>query len=273
MTTRTFTTPYPLINVMSAAVFKAGRGLIRDFGEVEHLQVSKKGPGDFVSKADQRAERILYQELIKARPDYGFLMEESGEIEGASADAPAWVVDPLDGTANFLHSMPHFSISVALKKQDEIIAGVIYDPLKDELFWAEKGSGAFMNDRRLRVSTRRNLADSVWGTGFVCVGQPDDTALEPLSRVKPEVTGIRQWGSAALDLAYVAAGRLDGYWESGLYPWDIAAGLIIVKEAGGWIADFSGQQEMSTILKQGGVLASNPQLSAQLLPLLQGKTP
>ena len=268
MTTRTFTTAYPLINVMSSAAFKAGRGLIRDFGEVEHLQVSKKGPGDFVSKADQRAERILCQELAKARPDYGFLAEETGEIPGATPDAPTWVIDPLDGTTNFLHSMPHFAISVALKKEDEIIAGVVYDPLKDELFWAEKGSGAFMNDRRLRVSSRRNLEDCVFGTGFSCVGG-DDT-LDLLSGVKPKVAGIRQWGSAALDLAYVAAGRLDGYWEAGLYPWDMAAGLILVKEAGGWISDLSGKQVMSQMLRQGSVIASSPPLSAQLRPLLGG---
>ncbi|MGL4825860.1 MAG: inositol monophosphatase family protein [Alphaproteobacteria bacterium] len=269
MTSRTFTTPYPLINVMSQAAFKAGRGLIRDFGEVEHLQISRKGPGDFVSKADQRAEKTIYLELSKARPEYAFLMEESGEIEGDYSDSPTWIVDPLDGTTNFLHGIPHFAVSIALRKQDEIIAGVIYDPLQDELYWAEKGSGAFMNDRRLRVSSRKTLADAVIGTGLPFIGHPVEKDVQLLQGVLPHVAGVRQLGSAALDLAYVASGRFEGYWESNLAPWDLAAGLILIKEAGGWISDFSGKKEMKSVLEKGDVLACNTTLFQPLQNLLK----
>jgi myo-inositol-1(or 4)-monophosphatase len=264
MTSRSFTTPYPLINVMSQAAFKAGRGLIRDFGEVEQLQISRKGPGDFVSKADQRAEKTIYLELSKVRPDYAFLMEEFGAIEGEYPDSPTWIVDPLDGTTNFLHGIPHFAVSIGLKRQDEIIAGVIYDPLQDELFWAEKGSGAFMNDRRLRVSARKSLQDAVIGTGLPFVGRAEKDDLRGLEAVRPHVAGIRQLGSAALGLAYVAAGRFEGYWEANLASWDLAAGLILVKEAGGWISDLSGSKDMKSILEKGEVLACNTDLFTPL---------
>jgi myo-inositol-1(or 4)-monophosphatase len=255
-----------IINVMAAAALKAARGLIRDFGEVEQLQVSVKGPGEFVTTADLRAEKVLRAELTKARPGFGLLMEESGGEEG-SDPRHRWIVDPLDGTTNFLHGIPHFAISIALERDDEIVAGVIYEPVRDEMVWAEKGAGAFLNDRRLRVSARRQLAEAVIGTGIPFAGRGDHGRYLPmLGAVMAATSGVRRFGAAALDLAYVAAGRLDGFWEFGLSPWDIAAGLLIVREAGGYVSDLAGGHRM---LETGDVLAANDHLHLPLAQLLK----
>jgi myo-inositol-1(or 4)-monophosphatase len=253
------------INVMANAALKAARGLIRDFGEVEQLQVSVKGPGEFVSAADLKAEKVLRTELAKARPGYGFLMEEGGAEVGSDRHH-RWIVDPLDGTTNFLHGIPHFAISIALERDGDIIAGLIYEPVRDEMFWGEKGGGAFLNDRRLRVSARRQLGEALIGTGIPFVGRGDHgTYLATLGAVMAATSGVRRLGVASLDLAYVAAGRLDGFWEFGLSPWDIAAGIALVREAGGYITDMAGGGSM---LASGDVLAANDHLHQPLAQLL-----
>jgi myo-inositol-1(or 4)-monophosphatase len=220
---------------MIRAAQKAGRGLVRDFGEVEQLQVSRKGPADFVSAADLKAEKTIREELQHARPRFGFLMEESGASPGED-EARRWIVDPLDGTANFLHGIPHFAISIAMEQEGEIVAGVVLNPVTNELYWAEKGGGAFLNDRRIRVSARSALADSLIGTGIPFLGSRAEKPayMRDMAVIMPQVAGIRRMGSAALDLAYVAAGRFDGFWESGMNAWDIAAGVLLVTEAGGY---------------------------------------
>jgi myo-inositol-1(or 4)-monophosphatase len=254
-----------LINVMAGAALKAARGLIRDFGEVEQLQVSVKGPGEFVSSADLKAERILRTELAKGRPGYGFLFEEAGSQPGSDAHH-RWIVDPLDGTTNFLHGIPQWAISIALERDGEIVAGLVYEPLRDEAFWAEKGVGAYVNDRRLRVSARRQLGDAVIGTGIPFRERGDHaTYLRTLAAVMAATSGVRRPGSAALDLAYVAAGRFDGFWEFGLQPWDIAAGILLVREAGGYVTDASGGHNMLTT---GDVVAANDHLHMPLARLL-----
>ncbi|MFC3052704.1 inositol monophosphatase family protein [Kordiimonas pumila] len=251
----------PLINVMVSALMKASRGLRRDFGEVEHLQVSMKGPADFVSLADQRAEKTIYEELSNARPDFGFLMEEGGEIKGKREDI-RFIVDPLDGTTNFLHGVPHFAMTIAVEERGEITAGVIYAPLTDELFWAEKGQGAYVNDSRLRVSGRKKMESALLATGIPFLGREGhDTFIAEMQEFMPKVAGIRRFGAATLDLAYVAAGRFDGFWEAGLSPWDMAAGILIVREAGGYVSDMAGGSNM---LKTGGIIAANDQLHAPL---------
>jgi len=255
-----------LINVMSRAADKAARGLKRDFGEVEQLQVSLKGPGDFVSTADTKADRILRQELSRARPDFGFLTEESGETAGRDSEH-RWIIDPLDGTTNFLHGLPHFCISIALERAGEIVAGVILDPVKDETFWAEKGAGAYLNARRLRVSSRRQMATALIATGTP-FGQRADRPryLRQLDAIMASVADVRRLGAAALDLAYVAAGRYDGFWEYGLHPWDVAAGLLLVREAGGYISEPLGE---GNPLISGDVLAANDHLHGPLLAALR----
>ncbi|MEZ0495608.1 inositol monophosphatase family protein [Sphingomonas sp. IW22] len=257
-----------LITVMERAARKAAPRLRRDFNEVQHLQVSKKGPADFVSMADQRAERTLYDELLKARPDWGFVMEEGGVIEG-DPDKPRWIIDPLDGTTNFLHGIPHFAISIAVEDpRNGITHGMIYQPLTDEGFWAEKGRGAWLTGQRLRVSARRDLNDALIATGIPFLGHgnfPEWTRI--FGAVAPEVAGIRRLGSAALDLAWVAAGRFDGFWESGLQSWDIAAGILIVKEAGGFVTDFRGADQA---LERRQVLAANDVLHSKLHKLVAG---
>jgi myo-inositol-1(or 4)-monophosphatase len=253
------------ITVMIQAVHKAARHLVRDFGEVENLQVSIKGPGDFVSAADRRAEQILRGELGRARPAFGFLLEESGVIAGEDRDQ-RWVVDPLDGTTNFLHGLPHFAISVALERRGELIAGVVYDPIKDELFCAEKGAGAYLNDRRLRVSGRSDLASCLIGTGIPVLDWPGRQGFAgQLERLAGEVAGIRRLGTASLDLAYVAAGRLDGFWEFGLKPWDVAAGIVLVREAGGLVGRLEGDGDIAA----GTLVASNPVIHPRLVQLLR----
>jgi myo-inositol-1(or 4)-monophosphatase len=254
-----------VLNVMAAAARKAGRGLIRDFGEVENLQVSQKGPSDFVSTADLKAEKTLRQELERVRPGYGFLMEESTETIGDGVHR--WIVDPLDGTTNFLHGIPHFAVSVALEREGEIVAGVVYEPLRDEEYWAEKGGGAFVSDRRLRVSGRRLLGDAVIATGIPFRGVGDHKKfLKTQEAVMAEVAGIRRFGSAALDLAYVAAGRFDGFWEFGLKKWDVAAGILLVREAGGYVTEPSGGHDP---LGMGNLLAANDHLHMKLGMLLR----
>jgi myo-inositol-1(or 4)-monophosphatase len=238
-----------LITVMTRAARKAAPRLRRDFGEIEHLQVSRKGPADFVSMADQRAEQTIVEELRTARPDWGMLLEEGGVIEG-NPDKPRWIVDPLDGTTNFLHGVPHFSISIAVEERkpgggSEISHGLVYQPLTDEGFWAEKGRGAWLNDRRLRVSSRKDLNECLIGTGIPHCGRgaPEEWA-KIYDAVGSQVSGIRRFGSAALDLAWVAAGRMDGFWEDDLDPWDTAAGVVLVKEAGGFVTDYRGSDRM-----------------------------
>jgi myo-inositol-1(or 4)-monophosphatase len=234
-----------LITVMTRAARKAAPRLRRDFGEIEQLQVSRKGPADFVSLADRRAEATIVEELRNARPDWGLLVEEAGEIAG-NPDKPRWIVDPLDGTTNFLHGVPHFAISIAVEEKKpgggaEISHALVYQPLTDESFWAEKGRGAWLQDARLRVSARRDLNDSLIGTGIPHLGRGDAARWAKIyAAVGPQVSGIRRFGSAALDLAWVAAGRMDGFWEEDLDVWDTAAGMLLVKEAGGFVTDYRG---------------------------------
>ena len=223
------------LNVMMKVARKAGRQLVKDFGEVENLQVSKKGPGDFVTRADREAEATIREDLMAARPSYGFWGEEGGEEEGEDPTR-RWIVDPLDGTTNFLHGLPHWAVSIALEHKGAIVAGVIYDPVKDEMFYAEKGFGAFVNESRLRVSGRNRMAECLFATGLPWAGRSDlPETLQDLARILPACAGVRRFGSAALDLACVAAGRCDGFWERRLHAWDVAAGIIILKEAGGLI--------------------------------------
>jgi myo-inositol-1(or 4)-monophosphatase len=256
-----------LITVMSRAADKAARRLRRDFGEVENLQVSKKGPADFVSAADLRAEKILREELSRARPDYGFLMEESGATAASGGGARRWIVDPLDGTSNFLHGLPHFCISIGIEDKGELVAGVIYDPLKDETFAAEKGIGAYLNGRRIRVSSRSRLNEALIGTGTPYKGHGDaPTFLAEANAIMGATAGIRRWGAAALDLAYVAAGRLDGFWERDLSPWDTAAGIVIVREAGGFVSRIDGRETRG---HSSGILAANDSLHGELVKLLR----
>ncbi|TIL44866.1 MAG: inositol monophosphatase [Mesorhizobium sp.] len=251
-----------ILNVMVQAAMKAGRSLSRDFGEVQNLQVSMKGPGDYVSQADRKAEDILFTELSKARPGYAFLMEERGLIEGDDGQH-RWIVDPLDGTTNFLHGIPLFAISIALERQGQIVAGVVYNPAMDELYTAERGGGAFMNDRRLRVAGRTKLIDTVIGCGVPHLGRGQHgNFLVELRNVMAEVSGVRRLGSASLDLAYVAAGRMDGFWETGLSAWDVAAGILLIREAGGFISDFAGGQNM---LDGGSIVVGNEIIQRALL--------
>ncbi|GGB66695.1 inositol monophosphatase family protein [Blastomonas aquatica] len=263
-----------IIRVMESAARKAGGRLRRDFGEVEHLQVSQKGPADFVSKADQRAERILYDELSKARPGWGFLLEEGGEIP-ADPGKPRFVIDPLDGTSNFLHGIPHFAISIAVQEPTldgkgwgEISASLIYQPVTDESYWAEKSRGAWLHDRRLRVSGRRSLNEALIATGIPFLGHGDMAEWTRIfGAIAPEVAGIRRFGAASLDMAWVAAGKFDGFWESGLKPWDVAAGILLVREAGGFVTDYRGGAQP---MERQQVIAGNDSLHSRLHKLLVG---
>ncbi len=259
-----------IINVMVQAARKAGRSLSRDFGEVQNLQVSLKGPGDYVTQADRRAEEIVHTELSRARPGYSFLMEESGVVEGEDAQH-RWLVDPLDGTTNFLHGIPIFAVSIGLERQGQLVAGVIYNPAMDELYTAERGGGAFLNDRRMRVAARKNLSDCVIGTGIPHLGRGNHgRALLDLRHVMGETAGIRRIGSAALDLAYVAAGRMDGFWEDALAPWDMAAGILMVREAGGFVSDREGGTDM---FDSGSIVAGNEAIQKELLRQLKRPAP
>ncbi len=256
-----------VITVMERAARKAGGKLRRDFGEVEHLQVSRKGPADFVSRADKQSEATLVEELQRARPDWGFLLEEGGEVEGA-AGKPRWVVDPLDGTSNFLHGIPHFAISIGVQdaKPDgswgDIVAGLVYQPITDESYWAERGRGAWRHDQRLRVSARRELSDALIATGIPYLGHGDMAQWTRIfGAVAPSVAGIRRFGAASLDLAWVAAGRFDGFWETGLEPWDVAAGMLLVREAGGFVSDFRGGERA---VERQEIIAANDALHSRL---------
>jgi myo-inositol-1(or 4)-monophosphatase len=249
------------ITVMIKAARKASGKLKRDYGEVEQLQVSTKGPADFVTVADIRTEEMLRDSLAHARPEYGFLMEESGAITGNDPNR-RWIIDPIDGTTNFIHGIPHFAISIALEENNEITAGVIYEPINDQMFWAEKGNGAWLNDRRMRVSGRTQMEQSIFATGIPFLSRGDHKQfLRQMESVMAVSAGIRRFGSAALDLAYVAAGRFDGFWETELQPWDIAAGIIMVREAGGMVSEINGRDGM---LKTGSILAANPNLYKEL---------
>lgn len=255
---------------MIQAARKAARRLVRDFGEVENLQVSLKGAGDFVSNADRQAEDTIKELLTEARPNYGWLGEETGTQEGKDPTR-RWVVDPLDGTTNFLHGMPHWAISIALEHKGNIVAGVVYDPIKDEMFVAETGAGAWLNDRRIRVSARRDLDQMLFGTGVPFGNRPGlPELMSEFARILPRTAGIRRCGAAALDLAYVAAGRYDGFWERGLQPWDIAAGMIIVREAGGMVGTIGEGSATKDPLPTGNILAANPEAYGHLGKLLKG---
>ncbi|NTT86186.1 inositol monophosphatase family protein [Tabrizicola fusiformis] len=256
------------LNLMIKAARKAAKSLVKDFREVENLQVSSKGPGDFVSKADREAERLIKEELMGGRPTYGWLGEETGGEEGQDPTR-RWIVDPLDGTTNFLHGMPHWAISIALEHKGEIVSAVVYDPAKDEMFWAEKGAGAWLNDsRRIRVSGRRQMIEAVFATGVPFAAKKTLPAtLQDLARLMPTCAGVRRWGAASLDLAYVAAGRYEGYWERELQPWDIAAGLLLVKEAGGMVGPV---REGEDILGKGAVIAANEALFEPFCKTLRG---
>ncbi len=251
---------------MVQAAAKAGRSLTRDFGEVENLQVSRKGPADFVSNADKAAEEIIFEELKRARPTYSFLMEEAGEVKGEDGQH-RWIIDPLDGTTNFLHSIPLFAVAIALERNGEIVASVIYNPIMEELYTAEKGAGAWLNNRRLRVAARRKISDCVLSTGIKVTGTKNDAlTLKQLDHIAPSCAGIRRTGSASTDLAWLAAGRLDGYWEAKLGPWDVAPGLLLVKEAGGFISDYSGKNNS---IFNGEVVAGNEIIQAKLLKAIR----
>jgi myo-inositol-1(or 4)-monophosphatase len=255
-----------LINVMVKAARRAGRSLKRDLGEVEHLQVSLKGPANFVTAADKRAEEMLYDDLSKARPGYGFIGEEGGTREGADK-SHTWIVDPLDGTTNFLHGIPQFAISIALEREGAIIAGLIYNPAIEELFIAEKGKGAFLNDQRVRVAGRKRLSEAVIACGLPHIGRGDLVlARKETGAMQEQVAGLRRFGAAALDLAWIAAGRLDGYWEHDLKPWDMAAGLILVREAGGFVTDTEGGEDM---FKTGHIVAGNDPIHKEVLRVLK----
>ena len=255
------------LNIMIKAARKAGRSLVKDFREVENLQVSMKGAGDFVSRADIAAEAIIKEELMGARPTYGWLGEEGGGEDGQDPTR-RWLVDPLDGTTNFLHGLPHWAVSIALEHKGQVVAGVVFDAAKEELFFAEKGQGAWMNDTRLRVSGRNRMIESIFATGLPFGGRADlPETLQDLARLLPACAGVRRWGSAALDLAYVAAGRYDGFWERRLKPWDMAAGLIILREAGG-LAE--ALEPGGDILDSGGVIGANPTIFASFAKAIRG---
>jgi myo-inositol-1(or 4)-monophosphatase len=254
------------LNVMIKTARKAGRQLVKDFGEVENLQVSAKGPGDFVSRADRMAEKTIREALMEARPSYGFLGEEGGNTPGEDPTR-RWIVDPLDGTTNFLHGLPHWCVSIALEHKGAIVAGVIHDPVKDETFWAEKGQGAWMNDRRLRVSGRTQLIESIFATGIPFGGRPDlPKSLTDLARLMPTCAGVRRMGAAALDMAYVAAGRYEGFWERGIHEWDVAAGMIIVTEAGGAVGPMvPGDDPLA-----GDIIAANFEIFDKFAAIVRG---
>src|SRR5882757_8778235 len=250
-----------LINVMVKAARNAGRGLKRDLGEIEHLQVSLKGPANFVSLADKRAEEVLYKDLAKARPGYGFIGEE-----GANK-SHTWIVDPLDGTTNFLHGIPQFAISIGLQREGVIIAGVIYNPANEELYIAERGKGAFLNDQRLRVAGRRKLNECVIACGLPHIGRGDhELSRLEMTAIQDKVAGLRRFGAASLDMAFIASGRLDGYWERNLQPWDVAAGQIMVRESGGIVSGIEGDDDP---LKTGHVICGNEFVHAELVKILK----
>jgi myo-inositol-1(or 4)-monophosphatase len=258
----------PALNVMMAAARKAGRPLVRDLGELENLQVSMKGPADFVTSADKRTEKILIEELSRARPGYGFLGEESGAIEGKDK-THRFIIDPIDGTTNFLHGIPHFAISIGLEREGQLVTALVYNPATDEMFVAEKGHGAYLNSKRMRVAARKQLGAALVATGFPFLGDEEKDFARmsaELAAVMPVTAGVRRMGAASLDLAYVAAGRYDAFWERGLAPWDVAAGILLVKEAQGVVTELNGGANM---LEGGTILAANDPLHPQMLKLIK----
>ena len=258
--------PSPTVTVMMDAARAAGRRLIRDFGEVENLQVSRKGPSDFVSAADKKAEEIIRKSLEKTRPGYGFLLEEGGEVQG-SDKTHRFIIDPLDGTLNFLHGIPHFSVSIGLERDGKLRAGVVFDPMRNECFWAEEGQGAWLDNKRLRVGARRKLSEAVVTTGIPQLGKNGaEKFIDELVRVRAEVSAVRRFGSAALDLAWVAAGRFDGFWERGLSLWDIAAGFVLMQEAGGMVTGLDKKDAT-----KGSFVAANTSLTPKIVELVEGK--
>ena len=260
--------PYlsPALNVMVSAARKAGRGLIRDFGEIENLQVSLKGPADFVSTADKRTENQLLEELTRARPGYCFLLEEGGRLDGPDK-SHRFIIDPIDGTTNFLHGIPHFAISIGLERDGQLVSAVVFNPVTDEMYVAEKGQGAYLNDKRLRVAARKKLNESLIATGIPYLGHGDHERFSAeLAAAMGATAGVRRFGAASLDLAYVAAGRFDGYWERGLSPWDVAAGILLVREAGGVVTDLDGS---GRVLENGHILAASELLHPQILKLIK----
>jgi myo-inositol-1(or 4)-monophosphatase len=260
--------PSPTVTVMMDAARAAGRRLLRDFGEVENLQVSRKGPSDFVSAADQKAEEIIRKSLEKTRPGYGFVLEEGGEVKGTDK-THRFIIDPLDGTLNFLHGIPHFAISIALERDGKLRAGVVFDPMRNEMFWAEEGQGAWLENKRLRVASRKKLSEAVVTTGIPQLGVDGaEKFLDELTAVRAEVAAVRRFGSAALDLAWVAAGRFDGFWERNLSIWDIAGGFVLVQEAGGMIIGFDKKDAI-----KGSFVASNTSLAQKLAERIEGKIP
>tara|TARA_B100000029_G_C17479395_1_gene924994 strand:+ start:491 stop:1282 length:792 start_codon:yes stop_codon:yes gene_type:complete len=258
----------PNINVMVNACRKAAKPIIRDFGEIEKLQTSVKGPGDFVTMTDKRVEKILIEELQKARPNYSILSEEIGEIKNDSDEGFKWIIDPIDGTSNFLHGIPHFAISLALENKKEIICGIIFDPIKNEIFSAEKGNGSYLNNQRMRVSSRKKLKDCIIFTGGPRLNHQDrEVALEEYKKFSSKVhIPIRKMGSAALDMAYVAAGRCDGFWQRNLNYWDIAAGILLVKEAGGYVTDFTGKDKY---VENKTILVNNSRITEEMIEVLK----
>ncbi len=257
-----------IITVMERACRKAAPRLRRDFNEVAQLQVSRKGPADFVSQADKAAEQTLVEELCRARPGWGFLLEEGGEIPGEEENSPRFIIDPLDGTSNFLHGIPHFAISIGVEHLGVQVAGIVYQPLTDESFWAERGRGAWLHNARLRVSGRGDLSEALVATGIPYKGHGDQPQFEQiLNKVIPEVAGVRRFGAASLDLAWVAAGRYDGFWEQGLSHWDVSAGMLLVKEAGGFVSDFRGGEKM---LERRELIAANDQIHSRLHRIIGG---
>jgi myo-inositol-1(or 4)-monophosphatase len=260
--------PYlsPALNVMVTAARKVGRKLIRDYNEIEHLQVSMKGPADFVTNADKRTETQLVEELQKARPGYCFITEEHGPIDGPDK-SHRFIIDPIDGTLNFMHGIPHFALSIGLERDGQLVSGVIYNPVTDEMYVAEKGGGAYLNDKRLCFATRKKLNEVVLATGIPFLGKPGhENFTKELTAVMATVAGVRRFGAASLDLAYVAAGRFDGYWERGLNSWDVAAGILLVREAGGMVTDMNGGPDS---LHSGHILAANEHLHGPVLKLLK----
>ena len=258
--------PSPTVTVMMDAARAAGRRLIRDFGEVENLQVSRKGPSDFVSAADKKAEEIIRKSLEKTRPGYGFLLEEGGEVQG-SDKTHRFIIDPLDGTLNFLHGIPHFSVSIGLERDGKLRAGVVFDPMRNECFWAEENQGAWLENKRLRVGARRKLSEAVVTTGIPQLGKNGaEKFIDELVRVRAEVSAVRRFGSAALDLAWVAAGRFDGFWERDLQLWDIAAGFVLVQEAGGMTIGLDKKDAT-----KGSFVTANTSLAPKITELVEGK--
>jgi len=254
------------INIMMAAARKASKSILRDFGELEKLQVSVKGQNDFVTMADIKAQEIIHYELSRARENYGFLMEEGNNKSSIDDNEFTWIIDPIDGTLNFMNGIPYFGISIALNQKDKLIAGLVYDSIHNDFYWAEEGIGAYLNDQRLRVANKSSLDKSVIALGIPFLGRGDHKQhIRSQEVVMSKVAGLRRFGAASLDLAYVAAGKVDGFWEYGLSPWDVAAGIILVKEAGGLALGIDNKENP---LLTGNIVAGNVNIVKELQNIL-----